>query len=159
MSMPRIEAFEFGATDSATAGIQEAIDALPESGGTVVLPAGTFRLRRSVRLKSRVTLRGEGAATVLTRPPEFTAPLAQDVSAHETRAVLAEVGGLAVGDEIAIHDDEAGGWHMRHGIIRSIAAARATTPGPAWHTASGAITSAGTTRAMACISASTWPTP
>ena len=118
--MPRINTLDFGATDSATAGIQEAIDALPESGGTVVLPAGTFRLRRSVRLKSRVTLRGEGAATVLTRPPEFSTPLAQDLPAQETRAVLAEVTGLMVGDEICICDDEEGGWHMRHGIIRSI---------------------------------------
>ena len=43
---------------SPTSGLQEAIDALPASGGTVLLPAGVYPLRRSVLLRSNVTLRG-----------------------------------------------------------------------------------------------------
>ena len=42
------------------AGIQEAVDALPRGGGTVLVPAGTYVLPKKVRLPSGVELRGEG---------------------------------------------------------------------------------------------------
>ena len=42
------------------AGIQEAIDSLPDGGGTVVVPAGTHLLSKKIRLPSGVELRGEG---------------------------------------------------------------------------------------------------
>jgi hypothetical protein len=49
-----------GATDSASA-IQTAInEAATAGGGTVFLPAGTYRTNTSLILKDRVTLQGEG---------------------------------------------------------------------------------------------------
>jgi hypothetical protein len=46
--------------------IQQALDALPESGGVVVLPQGTITITRPIVLKrSHLTLRGAGTATVL----------------------------------------------------------------------------------------------
>ena len=46
--------------------IQQALDALPETGGVVVLPSGTITVTRPVILKrSHQTLRGAGIATVL----------------------------------------------------------------------------------------------
>ena len=45
--------------------IQEAIDALPPDGGTVVVPAGTYTLPRKIRLPSHVELRGEGMDTTI----------------------------------------------------------------------------------------------
>lgn len=51
--------------DSATSGIQEAIDALGERGGRVRIPAGEWRLRRSVVLPAKVSLVGDGPATTL----------------------------------------------------------------------------------------------
>ena len=52
--------------DSATSGIQEAIDALGERGGSVRIPAGKWRLRQSIVLRSGVSLIGDGPATELT---------------------------------------------------------------------------------------------
>ncbi len=52
--------------DSATSGIQEAIDALGERGGSVRIPAGKWRLRQSIVLRSGVSLIGDGSATELT---------------------------------------------------------------------------------------------
>ena len=46
--------------------IQQALDALPEAGGVVVLPQGTITITRPISLKrSHQTLRGAGMATVL----------------------------------------------------------------------------------------------
>ena len=46
--------------------IQQALDALPEAGGVVVLPQGTTTITRPIVLKrSHQTLRGVGTATVL----------------------------------------------------------------------------------------------
>jgi len=51
-------------------GMQAAIDALPPNGGVVVLPAGEFLMRRHLRLRSGVTLRGQGYdKTVLHHAP------------------------------------------------------------------------------------------
>ena len=52
--------------DSATSGIQEAIDALGERGGSVRIPAGKWLLRQSIVLRSGVSLIGDGSATELT---------------------------------------------------------------------------------------------
>jgi hypothetical protein len=49
--------------DSPTWGIQNAIDALPEEGGIVVIPEGTFTLRQGLVLRDGVTCREQG-----TRP-------------------------------------------------------------------------------------------
>lgn len=61
---------DFGAladdrTDSVEA-IQRAIDALHDAGGgALLIPAGTFRIERAVRLRSNVKLQGAGPASVL----------------------------------------------------------------------------------------------
>ena len=46
-------------------GMQKAIDALPPAGGEVVLPAGEFTLRRQLRLRNGMTLRGQGAGKTI----------------------------------------------------------------------------------------------
>ena len=40
--------------------IQEAVDALPEAGGTVLIPTGVHAVRAKIKLPSRVELRGAG---------------------------------------------------------------------------------------------------
>ena len=40
--------------------IQQALDALPRQGGTVVLPAGVYEVGEKIRLRSHVRLQGEG---------------------------------------------------------------------------------------------------
>jgi hypothetical protein len=60
---PQIVTLPSGVT---SAEIQQALDLLPESGGEVVLPAGTFEVRQPIVLqRDHQTLRGSGNATVL----------------------------------------------------------------------------------------------
>ena len=55
------------------ASVQAAVDALPEEGGFVRLSAGTYSVPVAVRLRSGVTICGEGAATVIYVPENVTA--------------------------------------------------------------------------------------
>lgn len=51
---------------STTAGIQEAIDALPDEGGLVVLPVGTYLISSRINInKANVTLTGSGLGTII----------------------------------------------------------------------------------------------
>ncbi len=115
-----LNARNFASRSSTTSGIQEAIDALPEAGGTVFVPAGRYLIRRSVVLRSNVTLCGEGAATVIGRPREKILKVTKRVSKNKTHAFLEDTKGLRIGDEIMISDDEQRGYWARHGIIREI---------------------------------------
>jgi hypothetical protein len=54
-------------SQTATAGIQEAIDSLPSLGGVVAISPGEFLLRRSIRIRNGITLQGAGEKTVLCR--------------------------------------------------------------------------------------------
>lgn len=104
---------------SPTAGIQEAIDSLGERGGVVLLAGGTYLVRRSIVLRGGVTLRGEGAATVLTRPAPLYFDLTSPSPAERFEATLSDAEGLRVGDEIWIRDATQAGWYSRHiGIER-----------------------------------------
>ncbi len=119
-----LSADDFCTDASFTGGIQEAIDALPESGGVVLIPPGRRLLRRSVRLRSGVTLRGEGPASVLARPAEIDVPLAEPTDGSRTSCRVARLGGLKVGDQIAIRDRENYGWWVTHAVIKSIRGCR-----------------------------------
>ena len=46
-------------------GFQEALDSLPPGGGAVILPKGTFLMRRHLEVPSHTTLMGQGPETVL----------------------------------------------------------------------------------------------
>ena len=52
-----------------TAAIQAAIDGLPEAGGTVSLPPGTYMVK-GLRLRSGTSLVGAGRASVLKALPD-----------------------------------------------------------------------------------------
>jgi hypothetical protein len=63
-----------GTTDDAT-GIQDAVDAAAEGGGTVYLPPGTYRVESPVTLRSGVRFRGEGmgATTLVADGDDYAA--------------------------------------------------------------------------------------
>jgi parallel beta-helix repeat protein len=62
-AQPVITTLNAGATGTE---IQKALDALPATGGEVVLPAGKFEIRQPIVLRrDHQTLRGAGAATIL----------------------------------------------------------------------------------------------
>ena len=59
--------------------IQAAVDHLARlGGGTVLIKAGTYRLRNAVYLQGGVHLRGEGTGTQLIKEPSNTTALKLD---------------------------------------------------------------------------------
>ncbi|WP_347243816.1 right-handed parallel beta-helix repeat-containing protein [Thermogutta sp.] len=97
-----INAADYYDPTSPTLGFQRAIDALPEEGGTVILPAGTFTLRQSLVLRSNVTLRGSDAGTTLVRKTQTFAFLTAPAQAGDQRVSVTSTSGFQVGDEIAL---------------------------------------------------------
>lgn len=63
-------------SDADDRAIQKALDALPEDGGEVVLPAGIFVIRQPIILdRNHLTLRGAGAVTVLRLADNANCPV------------------------------------------------------------------------------------
>jgi parallel beta-helix repeat protein len=88
--------------NSPTWGIQDAIDALPEEGGVVILPEGTFTLRQGLLLRDGVTLRGAGDATVLMRPDHEETRLTITAATGATYVEVESTDGFQVGDDISV---------------------------------------------------------
>ncbi|HOX06456.1 MAG TPA: right-handed parallel beta-helix repeat-containing protein [Planctomycetota bacterium] len=120
MMSAALDAADFASPRSTTAGIQEAVNALPAGGGTVRVPPGRHLLRRSIELRSGVRIRGEGPATVLARPREAVIALAGPSHGASRSVRLRHVRGLRVGDEIYLGDDECEGWWASHCIVTAI---------------------------------------
>jgi len=83
-------------------GMQAAIDALPPNGGVVVLPAGEFLMRRHLRLRSGVTLRGQGYdKTVLRHAPiHETKVLKVEQEKGSCRVTVEDASKFRVGDAV-----------------------------------------------------------
>ena len=96
-----------------TGAFQQAIDALPTSGGTVHVPAGTYLIDpiRSVRLRSRMHLQLEAGARLVARKND--AERAYVLTVQETSDVEIS-GGRIVGDREG-HLGTTGEWG--HGIM------------------------------------------
>lgn len=103
-----------------TSGIQEAINALPESGGTVLIPGGTHKIYQRVSLKSNVRIIGEGTATVLTRDRIFSMPLTRSCRKGDTKIYISRPDKLKPGREVCVRSEEEYGWNSSHGIVRKI---------------------------------------
>ena len=110
-----VNAADYFDVQSTTCGIAAAIASLPESGGRVRLPAGTYVLRDSVYVPSRVSLVGDGPATVLAIRPLQVAKLAQNVRKGQRVFECRGKSRLQVGNGIGVKDDRRGGWHGTHG--------------------------------------------
>ena len=123
---------DFANRESFTAGIQEAIDALPTEGGVVVIPPKTYVLRRSVALRPHVRLQGAGSTTVLTRGQEAVTKLREPAKKGDTVIAVESVEGFRVGDEFFLRDNQLGGWHSVHGLVAGIASGRVILAEPLW---------------------------
>jgi len=86
----------------ATLGFQAAIDALPDEGGVVLLPAGRYALRAGLVLRSNVTLQGHPDGTTLVRAVHVSARLAAEARPGDLLIQLRSTAGFQVGDEIGL---------------------------------------------------------
>ena len=113
-------AADFFRPESATSGIQEAIDALPPTGGVVKIASGTWVLRRGIVVRPHVALRGDGATTVLTRGKQADAKLTRPARKGELQVDVESSDGFRPGDEVAVLDDTMHGWYMAHAIVKEV---------------------------------------
>ena len=98
---PAVTVADFASADSPTGGIQDAIESLPASGGVVTIPAGDYLLRRSIRVRSHVTLRGVGGKALLHKIRQAGSRLAAPVAAEGRSVQVQDAAGFREGDEIA----------------------------------------------------------
>jgi hypothetical protein len=98
-------------TDNAA--IQRAVDRVAAAGGGIVLlKAGTYTLKNSVRLASHITLRGEGPEkTILQKARGVKSRLALDADYGEFQATVEDSRGFAPGMGVTIVDKASrSGW-------------------------------------------------
>ncbi len=111
---------DFDEKGSFTSGLQEAIDALPKSGGIVWVPPGVYTLNRHVRLRSNVTIRGAGQSSRIARAPEVSSLLMSEAQAGETAVHVENESAFAVGMEVTVFDTAQYGWYATHAFIVGI---------------------------------------
>ena len=116
-----VNAADYKSADSPTAGIQEAVDALPAGGGIVYIAPGVYEIRRAVVLRSGVTVRGEGDQSVVVRKSACVQiPLVKDGRSGDRQVSLKTAEGLNVGDEVGVYSDDSHGWWTTHTIIEKM---------------------------------------
>jgi hypothetical protein len=83
--------------------IQAAADYVARlGGGTVQILPGTYRMRNSVFLPSRVRLKGRGADSVLIKEPSHSTALRADSDWYDQEITLADARGFQVGDGVCL---------------------------------------------------------
>ena len=83
--------------------IQAAVDYVArKGGGTVHMLPGTYRLRNSIFLQSKVRLQGSGNDSVLVKEPSVTTELSVDGDHWHQEVTLADPKGFQVGDGVRL---------------------------------------------------------
>ena len=101
--------------------IQFAIDALPPTGGTVKLTPGEFLISAPVRMKSNVTLKGSGRATVLKRDKGVQTKFIVDADYGELKLTVENADGFETGMKIQVTDDQNSScWNVSTAYISDI---------------------------------------
>lgn len=83
--------------------LQAAVDYVARlGGGTVKVLPGTYRLRNSVYLKSKVRLVGSGQDSVLIKEPSIVTKTSEDSDWYDQEITLQDASGFQVGDGICL---------------------------------------------------------
>jgi hypothetical protein len=94
------DADQVGTTEKA---LQAAVDYVARlGGGTVQILPGTYRLRNSIFLASKVRLLGSGPDSALVKEPSITTKLAEDSDWFDQEITLAEAAGFSIGDGVCL---------------------------------------------------------
>ncbi|HUS91292.1 MAG TPA: right-handed parallel beta-helix repeat-containing protein [Phycisphaerae bacterium] len=98
--------------------VQCAVDRVAMLGGGVVeLSAGTFALADSIHLRSKVTLRGQGAATVLRKNAQKSSRINTYLGYGHHDVCVEEPDLFGLGEGIWLRDDKAGGFYTTVGTL------------------------------------------
>jgi len=101
--------------------IQYAVDALAETGGTVILQPGIFQINAPVRLRSHVDIVGAGFDTVLKRGKGVQTRYVEDADFGELKLRVEDTDGFEIGMKVQVTDDQNSGcWNVSAAIITDI---------------------------------------
>ena len=101
--------------------IQIAIDALPVTGGTIQLTEGTFEIIGPVRMRSNVTLQGQGENTILRKCDGFSTHFIIDADYGELKLTVEDASGFVTGMGVQIYDDGLkGGWAVSTAVVTAV---------------------------------------
>lgn len=97
--------------------IQQAIDALPKEGGVVQLKEGVYLVKRSIQLRSGVTLRGAGSQTVLRKAPGREARLLSPAPKGTSALLIDHPEYFQAGEQIGVVDNLQVGWNATQAMV------------------------------------------
>lgn len=122
-----------GLTDDTDA-FEQAVEAVTEAGGgQILVPIGTYLIRRSIKLPSFTTLAGEGEASIIKRHgAAYKSPMTADVSHNATNVKVADASGFNVGDQILLSDTGNWEWNSTQTVITNISGNTITFDTPTW---------------------------
>ena len=116
----RVDAAQFFDPTLPDCGLQKAIDSVPE-GGLLIIPKGTYRLRRSLVLKAHMTFSGTGPDTVLTvMPLPPCTQLAARAEKGDKSVRVADGSRFQPGMQVAVRDSDHVGWGTSHAVITAV---------------------------------------
>ncbi len=101
--------------------IQLAIDALVETGGTVILNPGHYTISAPLRLKSHIALVGSGQKTVLKRDKGIQSKYVVDADFGELKLTVENPDGFEIGMKVQVSDNSNSScWNVSTAYITDI---------------------------------------
>ena len=97
---------DFQNVPSLTSGIQEAMDSLPDTGGMVFVPPGTYLLHRPIALRANSVLMGAGKSTILKKDDEFCLRLTEDAKKGQDYILVKDASKVTLGIQVVVGDDK-----------------------------------------------------
>ena len=91
--------------------IQSAVDYAASYGGVVEVLPGEYAMFDSLHLRSNVTVRGHGSATILRMSDGVSVPLVLDGDYGEEQITVADATPFRVGMGVTVADRNSGGFH------------------------------------------------
>lgn len=117
----------FGALGNGSADDTDAFEdaiaaATTAGGGEIFVPLGTYLIRRSIKLPSFTTLKGQGHGTIIKRHGNpYKSAMATDVpTGGSTSVTVTDASGFSIGDQILLSDEGNWEWNATRTTITNI---------------------------------------
>ena len=117
-----------------TSAFEAAVKAVTDAGGgQILVPIGTYLIRRSIKLPSFTTLAGEGEGSVIKRHgAAYKSAMTADVPHNATSVKVADASGFNIGDQILLSDTGNWEWNSTQTVITNISGNTITFDTQTW---------------------------
>ncbi len=123
-TLPYLNVADFGAVGDGSAddteAFEDAIAELPEDGGAIYVPPGTYMVRRPISLPSITELFGVRGASIIKKVAGLKLTVTGGDTAGSTSITVSSATGLAVGDALVVESEGNGEWASSHVVVTGI---------------------------------------